>query len=205
MSIEKTKQRGIKKMKKIIMSIMAAVTLLFTGCEWDEPAITGAANSAGSIAMLTWFSIDNPDEAVKTVLKDVVNTVTSASVDVAAGKTYLDSVLPQVQELALKQEKLNDYQKQLILAGSVVILNGLDTFLATNAKAKENAETISKVVAAFGKGCQTVLALGGDCPECQYVDKAFKARSIKCRGGKFVTDAPVEAKAVDNKKVEPTK
>lgn len=205
MSIEKTKQRGIKKMKKIIMSIMAAVTLLFTGCEWDETAITGAANSAGSIAMLTWFSIDNPDPEVKTVLKDVVNTITKASVDVAGGNTYLDSVLPQVQEIALKQEKLNDYQKQLILAGSVVVLNGIDTFLATNAKAKENAETISKVVAAFGKGCQSVLALGGDCPECQYVEKARAARNLKVRGGKFVADATVEAKAVDNKKVEPAK
>ena len=188
MSIEKDIKRRKQKMKKIIMSIMAAATLLFTGCEWDEAATTGAANSAGSIAMLTWFSIDNPDENVKAVLKDVVNTITKASVDVAGGKTYLDSVLPQVQEIALKQEKLNDYQKQLILAGSVVILNGIDTFLATNAKAKENAETISKVVAAFGKGCQTVLALGGDCPECQFVEKARKARSIKCRGGKFVAE-----------------
>lgn len=181
---------------------LAASLLFVAGCDWDETAITGAAQSAGSLAMLTWFSIDNPDPEVKAVLKDVVNTVTTASVDVAGGKTYLDSVLPQVQELAEKQEKLNDYQKQLILAGSVVILNGVDTFFATNAKAKENAETISKVVAAFGKGCQSVLALSNDCPECQYVEKALKARSLKCRGGKFVLDAPVEAKAVENKKVE---
>ena len=175
-------------MKKLIMTLMAAMTLVFTGCEWDETAVTSAANSAGSIAMLTWFSIDNPDANVKEVLKEVVGLVTTASVDVASGKTYLDSVLPQVQEFALKQEKLNDYQKQLIIAGSVVILNGIDTFFATNAKAKENAETISKVVAAFGKGCQQVLGLGGGCQECQYVEKAYKARSIKCRGGKFVNE-----------------
>ena len=175
-------------MKKLIMTLMAAMTLVFTGCEWDETAVTSAANSAGSIAMLTWFSIDNPDANVKEVLKEVVGLVTTASVDVASGKTYLDSVLPQVQEFALKQEKLNDYQKQLIIAGSVVILNGIDTFFATNAKAKENAETISKVVAAFGKGCQTVLALGGDCPEGQCIERALKARSLKCRNGKFVAE-----------------
>jgi hypothetical protein len=174
-------------MKKIIMTLAAAL-LFVAGCDLDETAITGAANSAGSIAMLTWFSIDNPDPEVKTILKDVVNIVTTTSVDVAAGKTYVDSLLPQVQEIALKQEKLNDYQKQLILAGSVVILNGVDTFLATNAKAKENAETISKVVAAFGKGCQTVLALGGDCPEGQCIERALKARSLKCRNGKFVAE-----------------
>ena len=174
-------------MKKLIMTLAAAL-LFVAGCDWDETAITGAANSAGSIAMLTWFSIDNPDPEVKTILKDVVNTITSASVDVAAGKTYVDSLLPQVQEIALKQEKLTDYQKQLILAGSVVILNGVDTFLATNAKAKENAETISKVVAAFGKGCQTVLALGDDCPECQAAKKVYATRALKCRNGKFVTE-----------------
>ena len=174
-------------MKKIIITLVAAL-LFVAGCDWNETAVIGAAKSAGSIAMLTWFSIDNPDPAVKAVLKDVVNTVTSASVDVAGGKSYLDSVLPQVQEIALKQEKLNDYQKQLILAGSVVILNGIDTFFATNTKAKENAETISKVVAAFGQGCQSVLALDGDCPECQIAKKARAARSTKCRGGKFVTE-----------------
>lgn len=174
-------------MKKIIMTLVAAL-LCVAGCDWNESAITGAANSAGSIAMLTWFSIDNPDPEVKAVLKDVVKTITAASVDVASGKTYLESVLPQVQEIALKQEKLNDYQKQLILAGSVVILNGIDSFLATNEKAKENSETISKVVAAFGKGCQTVLDMGSYCPGGQCVDRAIKARSLKCRGGKFVAE-----------------
>ena len=174
-------------MKKIIITLVAAVSMLFTGCDPDKEAtITSAANTAGSIAMLTWFSIDNPDPQVKAVLKEVVSNVTTASVDVASGKTYLDSVLPVVQEIALKQEKLNDYQKTLINAGAVVILNGIDTYLATNSKVKDNAELVSKVVGAFGKGCLQVLNMPEDCPECQRAKAVYATRSLKCRGGKFV-------------------
>ena len=173
-------------MKKLIITMCAAATFLFAGCDWNESAIVSAANSAGSIAMLTWFSIDDPDAEVKAVLKDVVTSVTTATVQVAEGKTYLDSILPQIQELVLKT-KLNDYQKTLVNAGSVVLLNGIDTFLATNAKIKEDAELVSKVVAAFGKGCLSVLNMKDDCPECQYAKKVYSIRSMKCRGGKFVT------------------
>ncbi len=173
-------------MKKIIMTIMAAATLMFAGCDPNETTLVSAANTAGSIAMLTWFSIDNPDAQVKTVLKEVVGNITTASVDVASGKTYLDSILPVVQEIALKQEKLNDYQKTLINAGAVVILNGIDTYLATNEKVKANVELVNKVVAAFGKGCMSVLSMPNDCPECQRAKAVYDTRNMKCRGGKFI-------------------
>ena len=175
-------------MKKIIMIIMAAATLLFTGCDKDEAVIVNGATTAGSLAMLTWFSIDNPDKEVKVVLKDIVDVITKSTVAVGEGKTYLDSVLPNVQEIVLKQEKLNDYQKQLINAGAVVILNGIDTYLATNEKVKANVELANKVVGAFGKGCQSVLLLPDDCPECQVSRKAYASRGAKCRGGKFVIE-----------------
>ena len=173
-------------MKKMIITMVAALSMLFTGCDPSESTLVGAANTAGSIAMLTWFSIDNPDPQVKAVLKDVVGYVTTATVAVGEGKTYLDSVLPAVQDIILKQEKLNDYQKTLINAGSVVILNGIDTYLATNEKVKANAELVSKVVAAFGKGCQSVLNLPEDCPECKRARAVYATRNVKCRGGKFI-------------------
>ena len=173
-------------MKKLIITMVAAMTMLFTGCDWNESAVISGANTAGSIAMLTWFSIDNPDQQVKTVLKDVVGCITTASVQVAEGKTYLESVLPLVQEIALKQDKLNDYQKTLINAGAVVILNGIDTFLASNEKVKTNAELVGKVVGAFGTGCLAVLNLPEDCPECQRAKAVYATRNLKCRGGKFI-------------------
>ena len=54
------------------MTIMAVATLLFAGCEKDEAILVNGATTAGSLTMLTWFSIDSPDKEVKVVLKDVV-------------------------------------------------------------------------------------------------------------------------------------
>ena len=173
-------------MKKLIVTLMAAVTMVFTGCEPNETTLIAAANTAGSIGMLTWFSIDNPDPQVKAVLKDIVGYVTDATVAVGEGQTYLDSILPAVQEIVAKQEKINDYQKTLIHAGSVVILNGIDTYLAANEKVKANAELVGKVVGAFGKGCLTVLNMPEDCPECRRAKAVYATRNLKFRGGKFV-------------------
>ena len=92
------------------------------------------------------------------------------------------------QKFVLEQEKLTDYQKQLINAGSVVVLNGIDTFMAANPKVKANAELVNKVVGAFCKGCLTVLNMPEDCPECQKAREVYQMRSMRCRGGKFVIE-----------------
>ena len=182
------RHRKVKQtMKKLIVTLVAAVSMMFTGCDPSENTMVNAANTAGSIAMLTWFSIDNPDQQVKAVLKDVVKLITSSSTAVGEGKNYMEAFLPAVQEIALKQEKLSDYQKTLINAGAVVILNGIDTYLDTNEKVKANAELVGKIVGAFGKGCLSVLNLGEDCPECKKAKAVYATRNLKCRGGKFVT------------------
>ena len=176
-------------MKKVIMGMIAACAMLcgICGCDWNETTMTTAASTAGQIACLTWFSIDNPDTQVKAVLKEVVAKVTSATVKVGDGATYIEAVLPEVQEIALKQEKLNDYQKTLINAGAVVILNGIDTFLAANEKVKTDATLVNKVVGAFGNGCLAVLNMGEDAPEIKRARGVYESRSLKCRGGKFIT------------------
>ena len=132
-------------MKKLIITMLAAVGIMFGGCTPDENTLVSAAQTAGTIGMLTWFSIDNPDPQVKATLKEVITYVDSTSVKVGEGDTYLESLLPYVQKFVGEQEKLTDYQKQLINAGSVVILNGIDTFMASNPKVKENAELGSRV------------------------------------------------------------
>ena len=176
-------------MKKVIMGMIAACAMLcgICGCDWNETTMTTTASTAGQIACLTWFSIDNPDAQVKEVLKEVVSKVTSATVKVGEGATYMEAVLPEVQEIALKQEKLNDYQKTLINAGAVVILNGIDTFLAANEKVKTDASLVNKVVGAFGNGCLAVLNMGENAPEIKRARGVYESRSLKCRGGKFIT------------------
>ena len=179
-------------MKKVIMGMIAACAMLcgICGCDWNETTMTTTATTFGQIACLTWFSIENPDNIdaqVKAVLKEVVSKVTSATVKVGEGATYMEAVLPEVQAIALKQEKLNDYQKTLINAGAVVILNGIDTFLATNEKVKTDASLVNKVVGAFGNGCLAVLNMGENAPEIKRARGVYESRSLKCRGGKFIT------------------
>lgn len=174
-------------MKKILITMVASVLVFLAGCDMNENVLITSANTAGQLSQLVWFSVDSPDADVKAVLKEVVNKVTAATVKVGEGATYLESVLPEVQDIALKQEKLNDYQKTLINAGAVVLLNGIDTFLATNEKVKSDAALVSKVVAAFGKGCQQVLGMSEDAPEIQRARGVYATRSMKCRSGKFVS------------------
>lgn len=175
-------------MKKLIITMLAAIGLAFSGCTPDENTLVAAANSAGTIGMLTWFSIDNPDTQVKATLKGVITYVNGATVKVGEGDTYLESLLPYVQEFIAEHDELTDYQKQLINAGSVVVLNGIDTFMAANPKVKENAELVSRVVSSFCKGCLVVLNMPEDCPECKRAKEVYQKRSMKCRGGKFVMD-----------------
>ena len=175
-------------MKKLLITMLAAIGLAFSGCTPDENTLIAAASSAGTIGMLTWFSIDDPDPEVKATLKEVITYVDNASVKVAEGDTYLNSLLPYIQKFVSEQEKLTDYQKQLINAGSVVVLNGIDTFMAANPKVKEDGELVSKVVGAFCKGCLTVLNMPEDCAECKRAKEVYQMRSMKCRGGKFVIE-----------------
>ena len=176
-------------MKKVIMGMIASCAMLFgiCGCDWNETTMTTTATTTGQIACLTWFSIDNPDAQVKEVLKEVVSKVTAATVKVGDGATYMEAVLPEVQAIALKQEKLNDYQKTLINAGAVVILNGIDTFLAANEKVKSDSALVNKVVGAFGNGCLAVLNMDENAPEIKRARGVYESRSLKCRGGKFIT------------------
>ena len=175
-------------MKKLIITMLAAIGITFSGCTPSENTLVMAAQSAGSIGLLTWFSIDDPDPAVKSTLKEVVTFVEGATVKVGEGATYLDSLLPYVQKFVGENDKLTDVQKQLINAGSVVVLNGIDTFMAANPKVKENAELVNKVVGAFCKGCLSVLNMPEDCKECKRAKEVYQMRNMKCRGGKFVAD-----------------
>ena len=175
-------------MKKLIITMLAAIGLAFSGCTPSESTLIAAANTAGSIGLLTWFSIDDPDPEVKAVLKEVINYVDAATVKVGEGDTYLDAILPYVQVFVAKNEKLTDYQKTLINAGSVVVLNGIDTFMAANPKVKEDGELVGKVVSSFCKGCLTVLNMPEDCAECKRAKEVYQKRSMKCRGGKFVME-----------------
>lgn len=173
-------------MKKLIFTLVASATMLFTGCDMSEEQLIVAANTTGRIALLTWFAVDNPDTAVKSGLKVVIGSIEKASVDVGSGKTYLESVLPEVQAMIVQMHDINEYQKELINIGSVIVLSGIDTYLDNNPDIKTNVELVNKVVAAFCGGCLDVLKKEENDPEVMRARGVYQLRSMKCRNGKFV-------------------
>lgn len=176
------------KLKKLLVAILAIGTIGITGCDVTEEQLVIGAETAGELTMLTWFSIDNPDAEVKAVLKEVIGKITSASVKVGEGETYLEAVLPEIQDFVLKRTDLNEYQKALINSGSVIVLNGIDMYLDKNEKVKENVVLVNKVVGAFGKGCLKVLAMEENSLELRKARSVYRMRSMKCRGGRFVSE-----------------
>lgn len=174
-------------MKKLLVTLVASATMMFSGCDMSESQLIATANTTGTIAMLTWFAVDNPDTQVKSALKVVIGNIEKASVDVGSGKTYLESVLPGIQEIVIQMHDINEYQKALINGGAVVVLHGIDTYLDKNPEIKTNVELVNKVDAAFCKGCLTVLKMEENAPEIMRTRGVYQLRSMKCRGGKFVT------------------
>lgn len=174
-------------MKKLIVTLIASVTMLFTGCDMSEEQLVVTANTTGKVAMLTWFAVDNPDTSVKSGLRVVIGSIEKASVDVGSGKTYLESVLPEIQNIIIQMHDINEYQKELINIGSIVVLSGIDTYLDNNPDIKTNVELVNKVVAAFCGGCMEVLKKEENDPELMKARGVYQLRSMKCRNGKFVS------------------
>ncbi len=145
------------RIMKAMAAAFAAAAVLLAGCDTSETTLTMAANTAGNLGVSAWFAIDDPDATVKETLKTVIATVTQASVKVADGESYVTALTPLVQADVAGNEKLTNAQKNLINTGASVVLSGLDTFIGSNEKVKTNAGLLSKVVAAFGKGCLTAI------------------------------------------------
>lgn len=169
-------------MKAMAATVSAAVVLL-SGCDTSEATLTMAANTAGNLGISAWFAIDDPDATVKDTLKTVVGTVAQASVKVGEGESYVSALTPLIQADVAKNDRLTNAQKNLINTGASVVLSGLDTFIASNEKVKTNAELLSKVVAAFGRGCLTAIERSETTVAAQAIRKAHAAIRMKYRSG----------------------
>lgn len=167
-------------MKKIkLMLVAAAVSvasaiLVLTGCTPDETLLVAGANTAGNLAVSAWFAIDDPDENVKTVLKDVVTLVGDSASSVGEGTSYVDALTPVVQEFIVRYDTLTPAQMNLINTGASVVLSALDTFIDSKPELKGNMELVNKVVAAFCKGCLTAIERSEDCCSARSIKKAHQ-------------------------------
>jgi len=171
--------KSVKAMLTAAVVAVAATMAFLTGCEPNETVLLAAANTAGNLGLSAWFAIDDPDEDVKTVLKDVVTIVNTGASQVGEGGSYVDALTPVVQDVIARNDKLTPAQKNLINTGASVILSTLDTFIASNPKVKDNAALASKVVAAFCQGCLTAISRSEDCADCKPLKKAHKIIQMK--------------------------
>ena len=170
-------------MRKLILTAAvacgAALTTFFTGCEPpNETVLVAAANTAGNLGLSAWFAIDDPDAEVKTALKDVVTLVSDGASQVSAGGSYIDALTPAIQKFVAANDRLNPAQKNLINTGASVMLSALDTFIDANPEVKTNAALVSKVVAAFCRGCLTAIERSNDCDNCRDCSPQKKAHRI---------------------------
>lgn len=165
------------KLKSILVAaavVAASVVTLVTGCTPNDTVLIAAANTAGNLGLSAWFAIDDPDPEVKAVLKDVVTMVGASATAVGEGGSYVDSLTPAIQEFVAKRDELTPAQKNLINTGASVVLSTLDTFIDSNPEVKGNSERVSKVVAAFCKGCLTAIARSEDCCSAKSLKKAHQ-------------------------------
>jgi hypothetical protein len=170
-------------MKKLITVAAAAcalaLTALFTGCEPNESTLIAAANTAGNLGLSAWFAIDDPDATVKESLRDVVTLVSNGASSVGGGGTYIDALTPAIQKFVAENDKLNPAQKNLINTGASVILSALDTFIDSKPELKGDAALVSKVVAAFCKGCLTAIERSEDCCSARSLKRAHQVIRMK--------------------------
>lgn len=178
----------------IIAAVVAAASActFLTGCEPDESVLLTAANTAGNLGLSAWFAIDDPDPAVKEVLKDVVTLVNNGASTVGEGGTYIEALTPVVQKFVAENDKLNPAQKNLINVGASVMLSALDTFIDANPEVKTNATLVTKVVAAFCRGCLTAIERSEDCCSTRSLKKAHGIMQMKYGVGARAFVAPVE-------------
>jgi len=172
-------------MHKIKCTLIAAATAVASavafvaGCTPDDDALIAAASTAGNLGLSAWFAIDDPDPKVKATLKDVVTMIGDSASTVGAGASYVDALTPAIQEFVARREGLTAAQKNLINVGSLVALGALDTFMASHKDIQDNAEKVSKVVAAFCSGCRTAIARSEDAAAAKALKKAHEAIGMK--------------------------
>lgn len=147
--------------KDMLALMLGATVVAATGCDPDESVIIAGASTAGNLALSTWFAIDVPDAPVIDVLDEIVGRVAAAADSIGTGESCIDAVLPQLQKAIADHTKLTPAQRNLVNTGAVVVLNGIDAYIATNERIRGNVALTSRVVAAFVSGCRTALGVIG--------------------------------------------
>jgi len=149
-------------MKRVMSSVVAAVVLsALVGCTVNTDSAKIIAQSTGMGAAVTWIAYDNPDTAVKGLVKDTLSMVQTNLSLVTEGKTYTEVIYPIVIEFT---KGIEARYIPLVLTGSIAILNGIDILFATNPEWKTKTELAFDISNSFINGAKIGLSLGNNDP-----------------------------------------
>jgi len=150
---------------KVIVSlfICAMLAVMIPGCTIkDEAQMKAIANQAGLFSAVGWIAIDNPDEAVKTSVKDIVILIADKAIKVEDGETYTEVLYGDIVKYI--NDKVEVQYRPLAKAGSLALLGGIDMMFAANPNWKEDETIVINIVQSFCDGAKNGLSMAADHP-----------------------------------------
>ena len=149
-------------MKKGIIStvLVAMLTLgIVTGCTVDQAK--DVAHVSGLVSAVSWTATAPTTNEIAAVELVLVVIETKAA-DVEGGATYTEVIYPEVVKLIDKD--VEPKYRPAAMAGSLLLLTGLDRLFAANPEWKLKQTDAIQIVDAFIVGAKEGLALMPDDP-----------------------------------------
>lgn len=174
----KTKREKVQKTMKKFISGMIGLALMagLTGCDMNKDQITAVCQTAGTAAALGWISYDNPTDAQKAQVIEVLAVVQSSIAGVGTN-TYVATLFPLVQDYVAKSDKIKPVDKPMVLAGCLAVLSGIDIMFNANPKWKADTDQVASYVNAFITGANSILVLPCTDDTCSPAVEHFNARA----------------------------
>jgi len=152
-------------MKKMVTAIMAlAMAFCIAGCNLNNSQIKAACGVAGSGAALGWVALENPTDAQKTQVSDVLTVVQSAITGVGTN-TYVEVIYPLAQQYVNANPKIKPSEKVAILTGVLAVLSGIDIMFDSYPEWKQDTTNVESYVNSFLGGANSILLLPASHPK----------------------------------------
>jgi len=148
--------------RKILSTI--AIGMILAGCQITSEQAKVIAQNAGLGSAVTWIAYDNPTPEVKTMVKFTLDFVVEKSVDVQAGKTYMEVIYPELEKFVQSGGLIEAQYKPIVLAGSLAALSGIDMLFAMHPEWKEQQSQAIDIVNSFVFGAKQGLSLSDKDP-----------------------------------------
>lgn len=151
-------------MKKILMVIIAALSVMFTGCDKQLPTPEKMETTSRAIGVAAGYVAGQTkmDAEAKAAVTEVVKAV--AKTTPAKGQSFEDAWTPVAKEVVAKlvaDKKLKEGQDVIVLAAVNVATKALDyEFNVRFPKAREVTELVTAAVRGFTDGFLSTFNVG---------------------------------------------